>query len=142
MKWTCLLLLSLLAFSCGQELSTSGRAKNSQFNAVTCSCSNNYAPVCGIANNQYVTFTNACVAQCNGVNYTDGACSNNSGSATANNGQPCNPNSGQICGQRPTICDPSPDTVCAQVMAQPMLYANECEMINAGASAVAPSDCN
>ena len=133
-----LVLLSFIAFfiaSCGQSFNTDGGSvQDSQFNAVTCSCTQNYDPVCSYSNGRYVTYTNACLAQCAGVDFSYGVCTQSS----TNSG--CNINSGQVCGRPKLNCNAG--EVCTDTLPSARLYANECELIRDDADLVNASNCN
>lgn len=123
-------IIPLLFFvSCGQELSSTRakRAQTREFNSVTCSCSENVNPVCGFNGQQYVTFINACIAQCNNYDYSSGACPPDLGTQ-------CNQNSDQVCG-----LPPCPNNVNCEA---PRLYSDECALRNSGASPIDLSQCS
>lgn len=125
-------ILVLVLASCGQDLTTrQTRGSSQNFSALTCSCSDQNAPVCAFTGTQYVTFLNGCIAQCNGFTYRSGACTPTT---------TCNENSGQICGQPPMpTC--SVGMACTQQMPSPMWYANECAMMNANARVTDVNQC-
>lgn len=83
--------------SCGQQgndtgsTSVSQRLEQEQFNSSSCSCALAYQPVCGNNGVYEVTFINSCLAQCNGMEYTDGIC------PTAGTSTSCASSSGQVC---------------------------------------------
>jgi len=138
MKNLILLFLALIVTSCGQTFNTDGGSLQDQrFNAITCSCTPQYNPVCAYVNNSYVTYTNACLAQCAGVDFTQGLCIHTTSQA---NNQNCNSNSGQVCGRPIVNCVEG--TVCATVLPQAKLYDNECQMILEGAESASSSSCN
>jgi hypothetical protein len=138
MKWLSSLLTLFLISSCGQDFSTSGRSnKSTSFSATTCSCSDNKQPVCGSLNGKLTTYINACVAQCNGAEYTDGICQN---SALANEGTQCNINSGTLCGRVKTVCDAS-QGACTQIVNPAKYFTNQCVLLQSGAEQLDLSEC-
>lgn len=133
------ILLSLLfiLFSCGQDLpskSSSRATASSNLSGVSCSCSDANSPVCGNAGDQYITFLNACIAQCSNYDYVDGICPEELNPR-------CNQASGLVCGQPPMPTCPS-NMACATVMPAPVVYSNHCELISAGATMIEMSNCS
>jgi hypothetical protein len=131
---TLLIALLVLFVSCGQEPSlsrvnrgdaTDRLSAQTTGSLMPCGCSEQYDPVCGENN---VQFTNACVANCYGVNYSMGFCQGGTQSF-------CNSDSGHVCGQ-PPMPECSAGQACATVMPAPRTYANECVMMQARASLV------
>jgi hypothetical protein len=118
-------LLFLTLLSCGQNLNNDGGGgrESSQLNGLTCACTAQYAPVCALNGNNYVTYSNACMAQCDGVDYINGACD---GTQSNVNGQSCNSNSGPVCGQIQIVCNAG--QVCTGTQPAPKYFSNECEM--------------
>ncbi len=129
-------LIILFLVSCGQglrkpEMLTDKSSNPVSLSAKSCSCTNAEAPVCALSTSGYVTLINSCVAQCNKLNYTNGACTAGS----------CNLKSGRICGQPPMpVCPPG--NMCIQRMPDPAWYENECLLIRANASVLASVRCN
>ena len=123
------LLFCVLFYSCGQELrSPSSRGSTlTEFNSLTCSCSEYRDPVCGYNGSQYITFLNGCIAQCNGYDYTSGACDPNVGAT-------CDQSSGQVCGLPP--CPSSTNCPSAQI------YSDNCALTAAQATPVDISQCS
>lgn len=127
-----LLILSLFfLMSCGQDLTRNpgARSESSSFSSLTCSCSDYNQPVCGFNGNQYVTFLNGCIAQCNGFSYTNGACNPQSSSQQ----QTCDSTSGQVCG-----VPPCPTNTSCQGAG---IYSDDCALQQANATKVDMSQC-
>lgn len=118
-------LLFVTLLSCGQNLTNDGGGgrASSELNGMTCACTAQYDPVCAMSGNKYVTYSNACMAQCDGVDYQNGACD---GSQSSVNNQNCNINSGQVCGQIQIRCNAG--EVCTGTRPAPRYFANECEL--------------
>ncbi len=119
-------------FSCGQDLSSlgrgnSGRASSNSQSPLMCSCSDNKDYVCGTSGELSMTFLNACIAQCNGFSYTEGACQ--AGEETAS----CNPEIKDVCGQ-PACADPNN-------CPSPGIYNDQCSLVNSGATQLDMSEC-
>ncbi len=131
-------LLFLTLLSCGQNISNDGGGgrQSSQLNGLTCACTAQYAPVCALKGNQYVTYSNACMAQCDGIDYINGACD---GSQSSVNGQSCNVNSGQVCGQIQIKCNAG--EVCTGTPPAPRYFTNDCEMKINNAVLIDSSNC-
>lgn len=120
--------------SCGQDPSLTRSKKSDSVDRLSasasgsimpCGCSEQYDPVCGQNN---VQFTNACVANCYGVNYSLGFCQGGTTSF-------CNSDSGYVCGQ-PPMPECQEGMACTTVMPAPKTYNNECVMMQARASLV------
>lgn len=132
MRLLACLSLCLFLFSCGQEPSRvrefSGQGANFQANSVSaipCGCTSQFDPVCSAHG---IQFANACIANCYGIDYSMGACA---GGTTSH----CNEQSGHVCAQPPrTECEPG--VTCPELMPHPRAYANECVMMQAGASLI------
>ncbi len=118
-------ILFLTLLSCGQNLSNDGGGgrESSQLSGLSCACTAQYAPVCALSGNEYVTYSNACMAQCDGADYINGACD---GTQASVNGQSCNASSGQVCGQIQIKC--TAGQVCTGTPPAPTYFTNECEM--------------
>ena len=120
--------------ACGQDPRSmrTGQTDNSPANTqnlgratMPCGCSEQSDPVCSEGG---VNYTNACIANCLGVNYSMGIC----GGGTISM---CNAGSGYVCGQ-PPIPECAEGTACAQVMPAPRAFENECVMMQAKASII------
>jgi hypothetical protein len=132
-----LFLLLFFISSCGQDLSTPRKFGTSTNNTsgLSCSCNNIYNAVCG---SDGKTYSNSCLAQCNGVTWATGQCQSNNSNNTNTNTN-CNSNSGPICGQPPFSCPQG--MVCAQVMPAPVTYNNDCLRLNANAQFIQFGQC-
>jgi hypothetical protein len=131
---TFIFFLLSLTLSCGQDASLTRSNKSNSVDRLSanaggsvmpCGCSEQYDPVCGQNN---IQFTNACVANCYGVNYSMGFCE---GGTTSY----CSSDSGLVCGQ-PPMPECQSGTACSTVMPAPKTYNNECVMVQARASLV------
>lgn len=121
-----LLILTLFLSACGQDPQS---FEGSRFGAgaqslsgpesergIACSCAFHYDPVCGVNG---LTYTNSCVANCEGVDYRSGECQDGQ--------KACNPSSGHVCAQPP--CDSSD---CSNGMPHARAYTSECSMMQGG----------
>lgn len=125
----------LILSSCGQDprsMRTTGGTDNSALTtqnigraSLPCGCTEQSDPVCSEGG---VNYTNACIANCLGVNYSMGVC----GGGTVSN---CNAASGYVCAQPPMPECPE-GTACAQVMPNPRAFVNECVMMQSKASLI------
>lgn len=133
MKLLSLLFVLLLFSACGAQSGKSrlSGATTNELNALGCSCTFQYFPVCG---DNGRTYDNDCIARCYNVSYRSGACS---GSAN----QQCDENSGYVCGQPPMPECPA-DQLCTQQMPAQQTYANECMMKADNATFVRNGECN
>lgn len=135
MKLITFVLTLFFLSACGQEASNSrtfnGMGAGQQANSapdiaqIPCGCTAQHDPVCTQTN---VQLTNACIANCYGLNYSMGPCEGGSESF-------CNQRSGYVCAQPPMPECPE-GLSCATVMPAPKTYADECTMMQAGASLI------
>jgi hypothetical protein len=61
--------IALFAFQC--DKASDDQTNCTAIENADCICTQEYAPVCGCDD---ITYSNACGAECAGVEYTDGAC--------------------------------------------------------------------